>query len=78
MKEDDRDIRKPDSSDFNDQAICHLEMLQTVHEEELKENEDQDDVVQMEIETDFENNVHDRVLLPREQAPPTQDETAVT
>ena len=53
-------------------------MLKTAHQEELKENEDQDDVVQMEIETDFENNTHDRVLLPREQAPPTQDETAVT
>jgi len=53
-------------------------MLKTVHEEELKEYEDQDDVVQMEIETDFENNIHDRVLLPREQAPPRQDEAEVT
>jgi hypothetical protein len=53
-------------------------MLKTVHEEQFIENEDQDDVVQMEIETDFEKNIHDRVLLPREQAPPKQDETAVT
>jgi hypothetical protein len=51
-KEDDRDVRKPNSSDFQDQLI-----IQKVHEEQLNQNEDLDDVVQMEIETDFENNI---------------------
>ncbi len=35
-------------------------------------------MVQMEIANDFENNIHDRELLPGDQAHPRQDETAVT
>jgi hypothetical protein len=34
-KEDDRDVRKPDSSNFQDQLI-----IPTVHEEQLNQNED--------------------------------------